>query len=189
MKTATARVASTRATALRVGAWAHARPRILQVVPGAASNHAHASEVFLGAGSSALLLVGSPMVGTTEAVLNGLQQRRVLVAPGVGEFAVSGAAVTLGSTRLAGDWVLVRYETAVPSVHDHVISEAPTGSGATWTLAQTPAVGTERVIVNGLEYRRVTAGPGVGEYSISGAVVTLGLPLTGADRIWADYQT
>jgi hypothetical protein len=70
---------------------------------------------------------------------------------------------------------------------DFVVRETPTGlvnsSNTTYTLANTPLVGTEQVFLNGLLQE-----PGAGnDYTISGATITyLTAPTTG-DRLRVSY--
>lgn len=74
--------------------------------------------------------------------------------------------------------------------HAHIDHETPTGSLPTtaFTLANTPHGSSEHVYVNGLHLRRVAAGAGVNEYTISGAVITTGWTVAAGSIIWAHYR-
>ena len=63
------------------------------------------------------------------------------------------------------------------------INEIVSGSGTTFTLANTPTAGTQQIYANG---QRLTPGAG-NDYTISGAVITLATTTT-AGSILADYQ-
>lgn len=64
-----------------------------------------------------------------------------------------------------------------------VNNEIVSGSGTSWTLAQTPIVGTEHIYGNG---QRLTPGAG-NDYTISGTAVTTTNSFS-AGQILADYQ-
>ena len=140
---------------------------------------------------TAFTLASSPDSASEEVVLNGLTLRRVFASPGLGEYAITGNALTTGDSVGTGDRLWCHYTTALASSHTHVMHEVPSGTipGTTFTLAATPLAGSERVLLNGLARRRVASGPSLGEYSITGATLTIGQTIQTGDRLWAHYLT
>lgn len=74
-----------------------------------------------------------------------------------------------------------------------VVAESPSGSrpGVTFTLANTPVVNSEAVYwgagPGSLRLKRVGGAPTVNEYSISGAVITMGATVGTLDDLQVDY--
>lgn len=144
-------------------------------------------EILTGAGT-AFTLSRTPVTGSEVLTYNTLRLRRVASSPSVNEYTISGASVTLGFTKGAGDSLLADYDvTQVPAEHVHVYSEELTGTGTSFSLASTPAAGSEVLWFNTVRQRRVAASPSVNEYTISGAAITLGMSKEASDALVADY--
>lgn len=99
-------------------------------------------------------------------------------------FCTSNQGGTLGSTSITFNAL----STGGLSTSNFVWSEAPSGSingsNTSFTLANTPTSGTERLYLNGM---RLFVG-GSNDYTISGATITMNTaPLTG-ERLIADYM-
>lgn len=156
---------------------------------GGGADHTHVDrEVLAGTGTS-FTLGGTPVAGSEQLFLDGKLQLRVGSSPGEGEYTISGAAITTGTSVTGASTLWAYYRTAVASSHTHAGPEVPSSLGANqWQLGTTPTSGSEQVFVDGQLQLRVTAGPGQGEYTISGAVVTLGWDI-GTGSIWAYYRT
>ena len=65
-----------------------------------------------------------------------------------------------------------------------VVGEAVSGSGTTYTLANTPVTGSVHLFLNGV---RQNAGAG-NDYTISGATITFGTAPLSGDVVLADYK-
>lgn len=151
-------------------------------------DHTHVRhEVPTGSGTSWALLV-SPVSGSDEVYVNGLQLRRVASSPGLGEYSISGAAITTGFALGGSDAIWAHYEVSTGSVHAHLLHQGLTAlGGPDYLLPSTPLSGSEEIYVNGVQLRPVVSGPLPGEYAITGSAVTLGWTLDVGDRVWAHY--
>lgn len=61
-------------------------------------------------------------------------------------------------------------------------------SNVTFTLSNTPDLGTLDIFLNGQSLYRVPSSPQAGEYLISGTTITMGLAPKAGDRLWAVYR-
>jgi len=157
-----------------------------RVLPGSVRIH---DENMPGVGT--VFTAASTITAGTEVVtLNTLRLVRVASGPGLNEYTISGSTITLGVATVAGDVLLIDYDTTVAAVaHTHTYHEALTGTGTAFSLAATPIVGSDALWFNTLRLVRVAAGPGLGEYTITGAAITLGFTKGASDVLVADYTT
>ena len=113
---------------------------------------------------------------TTPAITISTTQTGVLIGDGTAMTGVTGTANQL-LRRNAGNTAYEFFTATYLTSSNKVTREIPTGtvngSNATFTLANTPTVGTEHVFVNGV---LMNSGAG-NDYTISGATITF---LTGA---------
>ena len=144
-------------------------------------------EEHVGTGT-AFTLANTPVIDTEVLNFNTLRLRKVGAAPGINEYTISGAAITLGFSKVAGDYFIADYDAlTAAAAHTHIYNEELTGTGTAFTLANVPVAGSEILWFNTLRQRRVVAGPGINEYTISGADVTTGLTKVASDGLVADY--
>lgn len=72
------------------------------------------------------------------------------------------------------------------------VYETPSGtmnsSNTTFTLSQTPDLGTLTLVHNGRDLVRVSSGAVAGQYSVSGLTITVGLAPASGDELPAQYQ-
>ena len=61
------------------------------------------------------------------------------------------------------------------------------GVNTTFTLSNTPVLGSLLLVHNLAHPYRVTSAPGATEYSISGTTITMGTPPDSGDTLWAQY--
>lgn len=107
------------------------------------------------------------------------------------QYSISGTTITVGLAPYSTDALVADYPTPGASLTTSLVrNERPTGSLVTWTLANTPYDAASVVVWAGtpaVRFTRVTGTPLANEFSISGAVITLGTSLTATDGITVDY--
>lgn len=74
-----------------------------------------------------------------------------------------------------------------------MVGEEPSGTknsvNVTFTLSATPIEDSEIGFMNNLSLDKVASAPGVNEYSISGATITLGQAPSSSDELWFRYDS
>lgn len=167
--------------------------------PGGGFTTAGAGLTASGATVDAVATDASILVGTNDFAVQKHDASLEVAAGGLrvkagtsGQVYIASAGGVLTPVTLSGDatvtaaGVLTLVSTVVKEA-DIVTRETPTGSvngaNTTFTLANTPIVGTEQVFLNG-----VLQEPGAGnDYTISGVTITyLSAPVTG-DRLRVNY--
>jgi hypothetical protein len=137
--------------------------------------HTHTYHEEIAGTGTAFSLANTPVTNSEELYFNTLRLRKVSSGPGINEYTISGANITLGFGKGAGDYFVASYSTATATTsHSHVSNYELTGTGTSFSLPSTPSAGSERLTFNTLRLRRVAAAPGINEYTISGNAVTLG---------------
>lgn len=156
---------------------------------GGGADHTHVGpEVLSGTGTS-FILAATPVSGSDEVYLDGKAQLRVGSAPGEGEYSISGATITTGTSVTTDSALWAYYRTSAAASHTHHGPETPTSLGLNqWQLSTTPTTGSVRLVVDGQEQLPVGSAPGQGEYTISGDTMTLGWDI-GSGAIWAYFLT
>jgi hypothetical protein len=98
------------------------------------------------------------------------------------------AVVLSGDATMSQTGVVTINASTIVRVQDVITRETPAGSidgsNVTFTLANTPKVGTEHVYVNGI-LQDVGAS---NDYTISGGVITLNFALVSGDKIRVSYM-
>ncbi len=141
--------------------------------------------------AAGVLTLGAASVGTTKLVdasvtlakLMTLTTGQLIIGTGAGNAQVALS----GDATLAATGVLSVNPATVVRVTDVITRETPTGlvngANVTYTLANTPKVGTESLFVNGILQE---AGAG-NDYTISGATITMLYTPAVGDRIKCNY--
>jgi len=140
------------------------------------------------AGGNTYKFASVPVAGTDQVFLDGAQLRRVVAAPGIGEYLIVGDTITLGFALPGGSQLWGHYAVPV-SAPAFTFYETPAFlGGVSYQLVAAPINNSSQVFVDGVELRRVVAGAAAGEYTIAGAIITLGFVLPAGSQIWAHYE-
>lgn len=145
-------------------------------------------EALTGTGTGPFTLANTPITGSERLHFNTLRLVRVAASPGLNEYTISGASITLGFSKQASDVFLADYDRTGTDTHGHIWAEPVTGTGTgPFPLGNTPVAGSEVLSFNTIRLVRVVSSPGVNEYTISGKDVTLGFSKQASDVFLADY--
>jgi len=108
--------------------------------------------------------------------VNGVRQKLVAAAPALGEYTYSLNVLTTGSTINATDWVFIE-----GFIVGDISSEEPAGArpGTSFTTGVTYTA--QRVLVNGVRQKLVSAGPLIGEYTYVGTTLITGSTINPTD--------
>jgi len=159
------------------------------VNPATTSPHLHVDHEEISGTGTAFTLANAPTADSEHLYMNTLRLRQVAATPGLNEYTISGASITLGFSKGAGDYFVADYDYAYSSdQHSHISNYALTGTGTSFNLPETPTTGSEKLYFNLLRLRRVTSSPGINEYMISGVAITLGFSKGASDMFIADYS-
>lgn len=149
--------------------------------------HDHTTgEALTGTGTS-FMLAATPIAGSEALWFNTIRLVRVGSSPGLNEYTISGDTITLGFSKATGDVLIADYRVSTPTNHVHVQQETISGTGTSVSLSQTPIADSEVLFMNLIRLLRVASSPGLNEYTISGAAITLGMSKAAGDSLIADY--
>jgi hypothetical protein len=126
------------------------------------------------------------LAGTEAVWINTVRQTRVASPSAANEYAVGGSAITLAQPITAADRVWVDYWVPGGNVAPRVGVPVSILTPTSGLLPETPVPGSDRVFVGWVPQRRVSSGPQMNEYVISGASIVFGFDVSGLP-VWADY--
>src|SRR5262249_745839 len=129
-----------------------------------------------------------PELNTERIFMNGLTLKRVTGPPAGGEYGIGNDVLPFGLVIPGAQlWASYYGSGTLPTALQTGLAVTQL-TGTTLQLPATPLAGLEAGYLNGLSLRRVVSAPGLGEYSFSGNVATLGqtVNLAGTDSAWWD---
>jgi hypothetical protein len=97
-----------------------------EIAAGTGHSHIYHEEIS-GTGTGPFALANTPIAGTVEVYFNLIRLRQVGAAPGINEYTISGANITLGFSKAGGDYMTADYDAVLASPHTHTVHEELVG--------------------------------------------------------------
>lgn len=125
--------------------------------------------------------------GPTFVVLNGLLFEQVITAPGMTQYTLTGASLTMGSAPAADDNFQVYIQTnLVSGLVQSLLTGPQDAVNQTFTLVTTPPAGSSVLLyLNGLLLNPVAASPTTNQFVLSSLTCTLGIAPASGDLLVA----